>query len=236
MASRRSGDPPGRGVGRIEVSPTGFLLAGLSGAWIAHNLEYLRVWGTSVFPAAASRSAHVYMGPAGLVLVSLALVAAHASFRAAGRLQQRLSQLRRAMVGGRAEPVDKDFHVGLRFSWSTFLGLLWLWQLLLYLAQENLEARALGLPLPWFGAMSGVHALAPAVHLAVALAITLVVWLLRRRIVHLTAEVRRVASRLAARRQPARVIVSRPVTRWWTPAERWGVQLWSRPPPVQASA
>jgi hypothetical protein len=82
-------------VPRAEVSPTLFLLAGLMGAWVAHNLEYFRVWGISVFPSSVSRSAHLYLGPAGIVLVLTALGAVHSSFRAARRLECRLNELRR---------------------------------------------------------------------------------------------------------------------------------------------
>ena len=235
LSARIGGGAPSCRIRRVDISPTGFLLAGLSGAWIAHNLEYVRVWGSSVFPTAASRSVHVYMGPAGSILLLLALAAVHFSFRAAGHLERRLSRLHRAVAGGPAEGMAEELPVSLQFSWSTLLGLLWLWQLVLYLAQENLEAHSLGLSLPWLGAMSGVHALAPAVHLAVAVTVTSVMWLLHRRITHLTAEIRRVADRLATRRRPAVATVTPRTPRSWTPAERWGVQLWGRPPPVPAT-
>jgi len=218
------------------VSPAGFLLAGLIGAWLAHDLEYFRVWGASGFPTALSRSAHLYMGPAGVLLIVFALAAAQISFRAVRRMERRLSQLRGALAGGR-NAVDNEIpHGALTFTWTTLLGVLWLSQLVLYLAQENLEARALGLPLPWLGAMNGIHALAPAVHLAVACLVAAAVWLLRRKITQRTAEVRRLATFLAARRRATVQAVCRQVTRWWTPAERWGVQLWGRPPPASASA
>jgi hypothetical protein len=151
-------------------------------------------------------------------------------------MERRLKQLRGALAGGRTAVDDGIPHSAVTFTWSTLLGVLWLSQLVLYLAQENLEAHALGLRLPWLGAMSGTHSLAPAVHLVVACVVAAGVWLLRRRITQLTADVRRVATLLAARRSPGVVSVWRRVTRWWTPAERWGVQLWGRPPPASVSA
>lgn len=220
---------------KAEVTPTCFLIAGLLGAWLAHSIEYFRVWGASVFPGAVSRSAHVYMGPTGILLVVVALLGVRACFGLAVRLERRLVELRRALTGSADSVPVEQVRTGLDFTWSTLLGVLWLWQLVLYLAQENLEAHALGRPLPWLGAIGGIHALAPAVHLAVACVVTVTLWLLRRRITHLAAEVRRVSRMLAVRRRRVMTTAWRRTTRSWTPIERWGVQLWGRPPPIAPS-
>jgi hypothetical protein len=108
-------------------------------------------------------------------------------------------------------------------------------QIGLYLLQENLEAHLAGAPMPGMGAVSGVHALAPVVHAAVALAFSALVvavsLLLRRRadaVERVTALLRVVLDRLAAftADAPRAATASRPA-----PLDRFG-RLWCRPPPV----
>ena len=116
-------------------------------------------------------------------------------------------------------------------------ALLWLAQLPIYLIQENVEARVAHLAAPGFGALTGRHLLAPAVHLAVAIAVAAVLYLTRRRVTDLARQVREVVARLAFMPPSAgRVAVLPASTRWWTPAERWGKQSWSRPPPALVSS
>jgi hypothetical protein len=43
----------------VTVSPCAVALVSLAGAWLAHGLEYLRVWGWDNFASSASRQVHV---------------------------------------------------------------------------------------------------------------------------------------------------------------------------------
>jgi hypothetical protein len=49
----------------VTVSPCAVALVSLAGAWLAHGLEYLRVWGWDNFASSASRQVHTYLGPLG---------------------------------------------------------------------------------------------------------------------------------------------------------------------------
>jgi len=218
------------------------LLAILVGAWLGHALEYVRVWGTRGFGGLVSRSLHAYMGPVGVVLLLAGVVAAASSSLVAAELERGLEQLRRGMrtglgAGGRAEAgigvaaVRRPAIVG----FSTLVAVLWLSQLPIYLIQENVEAKVAHIPTPGMGTLSGRHVLAPVVHLGVAVAVACVLYLTRRRVTQLADEVRRTGARLAALRRSAPAAPApRPRDRWWTPAELWGRQSWSRPPPALA--
>jgi hypothetical protein len=90
------------------------------------------------------------------------------------------------------------------------------------------------MPPPGLGPVSGVHALAPLVHLGVAAAFGGALWLTGRRLSVLTAKVAAASALLAWRwrsRPAARVVWPR-TCRSWTPLERWGLLLWARPPPL----
>jgi hypothetical protein len=97
----------------------------------------------------------------------------------------------------------------------------------LYLLQENLEASAAGRPLPRLAAMGGIHALAAAVHLIVAVTLVAGLWLARRQVTRLTGAVERLGVRVM-------VVPARPHRpgRAWTPLDRRGTQRWTRPPPA----
>ncbi|HMC53073.1 MAG TPA: hypothetical protein VKI64_09965, partial [Acidimicrobiales bacterium] len=110
----------------------------------------------------------------------------------------------------------------------------WTLQLALYLVQENLEARTFHLPAPGLGAVTGVHAMAPLVHLAVAAIVTTVVWLTRRRVTELLAESDWTDGVIARRGPRPTRIAGRRLIRSWTPGQRWGMALWARPPPLGA--
>lgn len=207
------------------------LVATMAGAWTAHLLEYLRVWGSAGYGSVVSRSVHSYMGPVGAVLLMTAAAACSATRRVAARLERRIATAEASPATGRAR-ADSTFVM----SVPALATALWGCQLALYLAQENLEARAAHLPMAGAGVFSGPHLLAPAVHLIVAVAITGLLYVTRRRVTRLTHEWRELARRLElVTFAPPRPVPSGRLRRVWTPADRWGRQSWCRPPPRMAS-
>jgi hypothetical protein len=217
----------------VAVGPAAIAFVGVLGTWLAHELEYLRVWGWHQFPDAVSRSMHAYFGPIGVVLLVVAVGAVHATLRLVRHLEQRVALLGAALRTTRA-PGRVPRRPGPAWTldfWTVFRVLV-IVQLGLYLLQENLEAHAFGLPAPGLGALTGPHALAPFVHFVVAFAMASALWLMRRRTTALVEKARRLEARLA-RRVAARDSVRPAVTqRSWTPLQRWGTALWARPPPA----
>jgi hypothetical protein len=201
----------------VAVGPGGLALAALAGTWLGHFVEYARVW----HRPAGFGAVHVYMGPLGAVLLGCAVAGMHATARLARALRCRLD----------SRPADTR-----PLPWSLGLpavvALLWAWQCGLYVLQENLEQALLHRTPAGLGVITGLHAWAPAVHLVAAALIASVLWLVRRRVTELVEEVRAAEGR-APRRRVQPVPTTTPV-RAWTPAERWGRQLWSRPPPAHA--
>jgi len=202
----------------------------VAGAWLAHALEYVRVWGWGEFGSATSRQVHTYMGPMGIVLLVLAFVGVEAGLQTFRRLERSLAGLDDGTVGpADVAPARRHFALPV----TSLLALVWVLQLVVYVVQENAELRAVGLHQPGLGVLTGVHTWAAGVHLFVAAALVGIIWLLHRPLAQLAAAVRQVVEWLAADR--ARAATGMPaaqVVRSWTPAERFGRQLWSRPPPV----
>jgi hypothetical protein len=192
---------------------------------VGHTLEYSRVAGIH----AGFASVHIYMGPVGVVLVGLAVVGMVSTARLGARLERRLTELRGGLARGSTTSVP-----GWTLSFPGLLAALWLWQCGLYLAQENLEALWLRRSVPGWGAMTGTHAWAALIHLLVAGVIAGSVWLGRRRVSALGAAVEAEELRLAAAWAVGAPADIPRAARTWTPSERWGMQLWSRPPPVAA--
>jgi hypothetical protein len=185
-----------------------------------------------MFPDALVSSAHAYFGPLGLALLIVGVAAVQATIRTADRLERDLSRLRATLLGGPEGVDDSAPTVGRPIGFTRLVLVLWVAQLVLYVTMENLEARAFGLPTPGMGALAGVHALAPLVHLLVAGVMAGIVWLTHRRVTDLATEVGLVTDVLHRRdRCQAGPGVQRCRVRAWTPRQRWGAALWARPPP-----
>jgi hypothetical protein len=232
-ARLRARAPRGRRTSTIAVSPLGVALAALAGAWLSHGFEYLRVWGWGEFGSAAARQVHTYMGPVGLGLVLLAFVGVEVGLRSFRRLERVLAGL----SDGSVDPAEVHSR-GRRFAlpMTSLLSLVWVLQLVLYFVQENAELRAMGMHQPALSVVTGVHQWAAGVHLLVAAALVTVLWLVHRPLAQLAEAVRQVVAWLVARH--TRVVAGAspaPITRSWTPTERFGRQLWSRPPPAAVS-
>ena len=229
---------------RLRLLGGSFALLAMAGLWIGHSLEYIRVWGTRGFTTIAAGSVHAYMLPVGVALALAGAFVSLAAFRLWVRLGRRLDVAKAALTDsllGRATRTRPAGDAALHAP-STTTALLLAWPVLsavqigLYLAQENLEAIRVGLPAPGFGAITGVHALAPAVHAVVALVLLLLVAAVARLFRRRTAVIAGIEGRirrLVARRRS--IEVRRPVASAPAPPLRLlGAQLWCRPPPLPA--
>ncbi|HEY2706047.1 MAG TPA: hypothetical protein VGL20_20390 [Candidatus Dormibacteraeota bacterium] len=218
----------------------GAVLLTFLGVWLGHCLEYLRLGGGLGLRATVLGGTHLYMLPLGALLT---LIAAHLGVRAwrlwrglGRRLEVAHSLLVRALRGRTSTLV----HEPPPCSTET-ISILLLWpplalgQIGLYLLQENLEAvlttgRASGL-----GAVAGVHWAAPLVHGGVALLLAAVVAVISRQIHDRASRLHHCERLVAALRRACRCVPTprRASVSWSpTPLQRFGAQLWSRPPPA----
>jgi hypothetical protein len=226
---------------RIRAAASGSVLLAFIGLWIAHTLEYLRVWGAAGIVTSMTNPVHAYMLPLAAVLVVLSALFGIHLWRAWQALNDRLEHaalgLRRIWRGRAATPPDT---LSSRSSAVARLTAIWLplaaAQLVLYLIQENGETIARAQPAPGLGAISGIHWAAPLVHLYVSLllaCITRICQVLFRRRTVVVARVEALL-RIAIRRRrsaPAAIVAwaLRPTA---TPLGRFGRHLWRRPPPL----
>jgi hypothetical protein len=210
------------------------------GVFIAHTLEYLRVWGPAGVVASMTNPVHAYMLPVAGVLLVLSAVFALRLARAWKALNERLDRAANGMRRvwqGRGDQVS----IALECQSTATARLVAIWlplavaQMVLYLVQENVEALASSRPAPGLGALTGIHWAAPLVHLYVSLLLACAVRIyqvvLRRRQV----VVERVEALLRALSRRLRTIapeLAHPVVRAVSPYERVGRQLWRRPPPL----
>jgi hypothetical protein len=236
---------------------SGFVLLALLGTWVAHTLEYLRVWGTDGLVTRLSAPLHLWMLPVGGAFLALAgaggmrWVRLHRALgeqldRARAQLARRLRNLppppreprRRAHAvpaGTRvAPPVAAPVA-----SLSARLAALWLSLSvsigLLYLLQENIEAAAASLPRPGLAPITGIHMAAPLVVAAVAFVVAACAVEGRRRTSAVARDVGAV-ERLLRALDGLRTRVATPLADPGAPPcaglERLGAQLWCRPPPL----
>lgn len=230
-----------RPASRLRFAGAAVLLA-FAGVWISHTLEMVRVLGTGALGTALGRPVHVYMLPAGLVLALFAVVAGLRAARAWRRLGMALDTAClavRAALRPRRRAPQRDLSTSDRPSTGARLLVLW-WalaalQLGLYVLQENLEYRALGLPAPGLSVLTGAHWAAPLIHLYVAFVLATIALILQRRLQRRQAAVATVARLLRVlverlqRGRAARPVTpgdDRPIRR-----RRLPHALWCRPPP-----
>lgn len=231
---------PMRGRGQRHLVGAGAVLLTFLGVWLGHCLEYMRLGGTIGLRAAMLGGTHLYMLPLGALLTLLTArlgVRAWRLWRGLGRrLELAHSLLVRTLRGRTSAIVPAP-----RPCSTEAISVLLLWpplalgQIGLYLLQENLEAvlttgRASGL-----GVVLGVHWAAPLVHAAVALLLAAVVAVISRQMHDRGSRLHR-CERLVAALHRARgcVAAPRPTRVSWSPSplQRFGAQLWSRPPPA----
>jgi hypothetical protein len=125
--------------------------------------------------------------------------------------------------------------LGVGRTWAVLAGL----QLAIWVVQENLEALAAGHTAPALGVVAGAHSLAPVIQAEVALILAVGLVMIRRRFDHRRHEIRAFESLVrnkwsrAASVTPASTLALRVPS---TPADRWGVHRWERPPPARVLA
>jgi hypothetical protein len=224
------------------------VLTTLVGAWVAHTLEIWQLTSSGVqFSGSVSLSpfggVHNYMVAAGVLLLALSAAFGTALWRFWGRLCRRLEAARyqfRRLLRTSDTSVSPDAGEVIP---STTARLLSLWlpitaaQILLYCVQENLESAAVGRSLPGFGVLVGVHWAAPFIHAAVALVLAAAIVFATRKIQGKTITVERIVRAHIAlwkqlRNVPRKLIPSAICQPALGLAERLGMDLWQRPPPV----
>jgi hypothetical protein len=224
----------------VRLTASLAVLLGLTGVWLGHALEYLRVWGTEGIDRALVGSAHVYMLPLGLVLATGAALAARRAWstwqQLARRLDRAASMLRRALRGERPE-IDHMRAVESPPSWGARMlslgAALACAQISVYVVQENLEALALHQPAPLLGAVTGIHWAAALIQLDLAfLLLAAAVFVLRRfrsrveRLQHIERLVRALRAALRPQPAPRRGPLCFATPDAWLPG-----YAWARPPP-----
>jgi hypothetical protein len=214
-------------------------LVALVGAWTGHTLEYVRVAGGAGLAGSLLSGAHAYMLPVGALLALTAALCGARCRRAWLLLGRRLDRLHAALRGALRGRVPTAPSASPPVSPPARLIALWLplgaAQIALYLVQENLEAAFAGAPAPGLGPVLGVHAGAAAVQMGVALVLAAVLLLGARLLARRALSVERCERLLRVLRDrlvtgprtPGRARAFDPA-----PVERFGRQLWSRPPPV----
>jgi len=230
---------------RLRLAASGGVFLALTGAWLGHEFEYLRVWGVAGLERGLVGSMHAYMLPVGLVFAGLAALFAGGAWirwqQLALRLDRAALAFRAALSGKRVtlEPVVRDF---IRPSWGSRIlvlgAALAILQIGLYLLQENVEALIVGATAPGFGAITGVHWAAPLIQLDIALTLLTAVAFVQNRlqaraaaIASLELFVRAIIGRLRVVDDvPRRFIAS------LAPHRFWGRHIWSRPPPLPVIA
>jgi hypothetical protein len=225
---------------RARAAASGSVVLAFAGLWIAHTLEYLRVWGAAGVLGSITNPVHAYMLPLLAVLVVLGALSGLRLWRAWQALNQRLDL---AVLGLRSVWRGRDASVaGTSPQPSPVARLIAIWlplagaQIVLYLIQENVEAIARAQPAPGFGAITGIHWAAPLVHLYVSLLLacgTRICQVLHHRRAVVVARVEALL-RVAVRRRrsshpPA---VASPDSPTASPLDRLGRHLWRRPPPL----
>lgn len=213
---------------RRDIGVPGLVLAALTGLWWSHELEYLRAGATAGLAGTTGRAVHTYLTPLGATLAVIAAGGGWALWRLDRRLRAQLARLRHGPETACPTPAARGARV--RMGLVPMVALLAVFQIGLYVVQENLEALAAHSTLPGVAAITGRHVLALGVHVGVAGVLAAVVWLCRRHVDALTEQ-------LAAAWQAAwSPVATSPLPRtsvawWWAPTQRWGGSLWSRPPP-----
>ena len=228
----------------------GFVALALVGLWLGHTVEYVRVLGTAGFTTELTGSVHAYMLPLGAVLAVAATVGGAWIWRWWVALGARLDRARAmasdllqgrfpttaAPLGASSTPKAPTFAAGVLAAWPA-LALL---QIALYLIQENVEALAAGAQAPGFGAITGVHALAPLVHAGVALVLVVagagLLRLLQRRarqVAVVEAAVRALLRRWRGVPQPLPIPADRDAS---APSQLLGRHILQRPPPSLLAA
>ena len=218
----------------------GLLLLALLGAWLSHTAVYVDLRGPAGLQADLLASPHRYMLPAAALILTATALVVRPVWRLWCDLGLRLQVVRTAVDRVQrgllpASPLShRSVHGTLRSGrllalWATVAPL----QLTLYVLQENLEALSAHQVAPGLSVLWSDHWAATLIHAVTALVLcALAVWLTRgvaRRARSLAVEAR-LLRWLLRRLSAARCTVSAALLE--SPLDRFGPQLWSRPPPL----
>jgi hypothetical protein len=218
----------------------GFVALALIAVWVGHAATWYLTGGTAP-SRALSGPLHAYLGPVGAVLAVVGVSASWAVWRGLDRLAALTRRVRRATTAAAtaAAPSPPDSsRPAVPLVGPLRLGLsLATVQLVLYLCQENLEARLAGRAAPGLHALTAHHGAPIAIHLALALVATaLAVEVLDRwqlRVTDLGRAVIRYRALVARRGVALLVPGPRPALR--PPASVHGWSLLGRAPPLAAA-
>src|SRR5579884_135820 len=171
---------------------------GLAGEWIVHQTEYFLVYGSRFGHVMATTPHRLYMGGLGLVLAAICLTVLTGFCLIVG-LRARETRRLLAVLPRRAQshlPVElADVAVS---SIVATMFVLWLFQSVVYLIQENLESAAVGAGWPGLSVLIAPdHAAVLPLHLLVALCLSIVLWTVARYLNHSRGSVE--AARLLVR-------------------------------------
>lgn len=152
-------------------------LAALAGEWVVHQIEYRIEYGARFDAVMATTPHRFYMAPLGLSLLVGTLVA----LLLAGAVLRSTVLHRRALFDvlppriRRLVPERRiDVPPGALLATALVLAL---YQVALYVVQENLEANAVGQSLPGLAVlMAPAHATVLPLHALIALCISLLLW------------------------------------------------------------
>jgi hypothetical protein len=227
-------------------TPRGILVlaaVALAAEWMGHSLTWWLTGGADAGHA-LSGSMHGYLQPLGVTLACAALVGAWLVARTLDGLGRRAAGLRRALRAAwrrpdlastsRPDPAAAPVRPEPAAELVGLAALLWVVQVSVYLIQENLEARAVGLAWPGLRVLSAHHGSALVIHAAVALAVAGLVVVLARSWARRQATVTRLGSLLAvlvAARGRSGDRHGRPAQPW-TPVAPLAAALAPRPPPA----
>jgi hypothetical protein len=154
-----------------------FALAAAGGEWLVHQAEYAIVYGPRFSTVMSTTPHRFYMGPVGVALALLAqglLLVFLAALAAAAIRRSRLLSLLPPRVQRRLPPWSWQLPASRIVRTAIALAI---FQINLYIVQENVETAAVGAGWPGLSIVLGsIHATVIPLDLVTALAISIVLW------------------------------------------------------------
>jgi hypothetical protein len=231
---------------RPGLTASGTVLLAFVGAWLGHTLEYARLAGSQGTVASPLGPVHADMLPLAVVLSLLGALCGIRAWRAWLGLGRRLDAARSCLArvlrghGGQPGPAVGTPLPSGGARWLALALMLAALQIGIYLVQENLEAVAAGLGPRGLEPLTGIHWMAPLLHVAVAALLASVSVAASRRLRARTRRIEvceRLVLRLLGMLAPRPPVLGRPPAPWCpSPVDRFGGTLWRRPPPSSLPA
>ncbi len=153
----------------------GFVVLVLVGEWLGHAITWFLTGGATP-GLALSGATHTYLGPVGVGLAILAVAASWSVWSGLRRLGDLVRSMRSSLdrtwrldAGTGVDAIAAPAAPVREISWAQLWAGLAVVQLLVYLVQENVEARAAGFAAPGLHVLTAHHGSAVAIHAAIAL-------------------------------------------------------------------